>query len=241
MKAGRLLEITRTPLNEVSVFFSGMIILFAIIITINIKVSVPLFMFGMLLLVIARRFKLKIILLLTIMMIPGMISIFLTVILWNDTGGLYATSIKLDTQNEAIYTAVKLSVRSLILSILSVSFAVSIDYEKLTISLMRNLRLSPKIGYALLCAANSFRHLKKDFSNIRNNHLMRTNKKYFSPAIIIPLLVCASRYAYTAGLSIESRGINSGKTFIMEQRITPKDIVFIAVVFVFCAAMINFS
>jgi energy-coupling factor transport system permease protein len=120
-----------------------------------------------------------------------------------------------------------LTVRTFVLSFISVSYLLGIDYDDFVYSLMQNLKLPVSIGFALLATFNAFSFMRQEFQRIRLAYKMRFQKKKLSLLLIFPVLVSAGRYAYYAGLSMESRGLQAERTYLRKHKFTFWDTVLI--------------
>ncbi|HCX72221.1 MAG TPA: hypothetical protein DHM37_00725 [Candidatus Cloacimonas sp.] len=125
------------------------------------------------------------------------------------------------------HNAVFLTVRTFVLSFISVSYLLGIDYDDFVYSLMQNLKLPVSIGFALLATFNAFSFMRQEFQRIRLAYKMRFQKKKLSLLLIFPVLVSAGRYAYYAGLSMESRGLQAERTYLRKHKFTFWDTVLI--------------
>ncbi len=156
--------------------------------------------------------------LLAFLLIPTL-SVFVTALV--NTADKEQTQVLYRLGNIVIYTAawenaIRLTVRSFCMSMISLTYVTSIQYNKLVVSLMQNFKLHTHIGYSLLAAFNAFYHLKDEYKRIRLINKQRFGKKTKSIKLIFPLLVSAGRYSSQAGLSLSSRGLNQDKTFLLE-------------------------
>ncbi|MBN2830428.1 MAG: hypothetical protein JXR56_08925 [Candidatus Cloacimonetes bacterium] len=155
--------------------------------------------------------------LLLFLLIPA-ISVFISALI--NTEGMKESPIIWENRYLTLYTkgwdnAIHLTLRSFCMSVISLSYVLSIKYDKLVYSLMQNLKLSTNIGFSLLASFNAFYHLKDDFVRIRLLNRMRFGKRVNPFRMLFPLLVGAGRYASQAGLSLESRGINKQRTYLV--------------------------
>jgi energy-coupling factor transport system permease protein len=136
------------------------------------------------------------------------------------------------------HNAVFLTVRTFVLSFISVSYLLGIDYDDFVYSLMQNLKLPVTIGFALLATFNAFTFMRQEFQRIRLAYKMRFQKKKLPLLLIFPVLVSAGRYAYYAGLSMESRGLQAKRTYLQENKFSLWDIVIIVTNLVLLAILV---
>jgi len=135
----------------------------------------------------------------------------------------------LQIYDTAWHNAVFLTVRTFVLSFISVSYLLGIDYDDFVYSLMQNLKLPVSIGFALLATFNAFSFMRQEFQRIRLAYKMRFQKRKMPLLLIFPVLVSAGRYAYYAGLSMESRGLRSERTYLRKQSFSITDLFLVVV------------
>lgn len=167
---------------------------------------------------ISNKFKFKLFIITLLFLLPTCLSLYWANVIFN-----VATSGDL---------ALLLSVRIVAITVSSVMFASAINFEELLLYLMQHLRLPVVLGYSLLAAINAITNLKDEYNRIKNAHLMRyaSKLKVYSPSILYPMLISASRYAFYTGLSMECRGLNSNKSFIHKTiPLTYKDTMIVAI------------
>lgn len=106
-----------------------------------------------------------------------------------------------------------LVVRLFSLAIISFMYIVHLPKEQFVLNLIQRRILSVNIGFALLAVFNAFSELQKEFNKIRLAYKMRFGKNYYSPKILLPLMVSAARYAHTLSISMYTRGINQNRSY----------------------------
>lgn len=122
--------------------------------------------------------------------------------------------------------------RSTTLVSLSVGYILLVDPYDLIRSLMHNLRLLPRIGFALFAGWNVIPLLKRDLEIIRHTHAVRSGgvgkpfRGFFRGAVT--LLSGAVRHGERLSLSMAARGIDeaTNRTFIRKIPWTWKDTVY---------------
>ncbi|MCX7786823.1 MAG: energy-coupling factor transporter transmembrane protein EcfT [Spirochaetes bacterium] len=122
--------------------------------------------------------------------------------------------------------------RSTTLVSLSVGYILLVDPYDLIRSLMQNLRLSPRIGFALFAGWNVIPLLKRDLEIIRHTHAVRFGgvgkpfKGFLRGAVT--LLSGAVRHGERVSLSMAARGIDemNNRTFIKTIQWTWKDTIY---------------
>jgi energy-coupling factor transporter transmembrane protein EcfT len=155
--------------------------------------------------------------LLLFLLIPSA-SVFISALI--NTAGMKETPILWESRYLTVYTlgwenAIHLTLRSFCMSVISLSYVLSLRYDRLVYALMQNLRLNTNIGFSLLASFNAFYHLKEEFVRIRLINKMRFGKRVNPFRMLFPLLVGAGRYASQAGLSLESRGLSKQRTYLV--------------------------
>ena len=109
-----------------------------------------------------------------------------------------------------------LVLRMLAISISSILLFAAINFEELILYFMQRCRLPVILGYPLISAINTFKNFKDEYIRVNNAYLMRYAKRFTSYKIIYPLLISATRYAFSNGLSMQCRGLNKDKTFVTQ-------------------------
>jgi energy-coupling factor transporter transmembrane protein EcfT len=122
-----------------------------------------------------------------------------------------------------------LTVRAGSLSLISFSFLTALHYDRLIYSLIQNLKFPVSWGYALLVAFNSTGNIRAEFKRIQQAAVMRYSRKPLFYFYIIPLLVSATRYSQQAAMSIQTRGLNEDKSFIIRERVNVCDLAFLLI------------
>jgi energy-coupling factor transport system permease protein len=127
-----------------------------------------------------------------------------------------------------------LFLRAIACGMVSSLFTLSTDPGHLVKSLMRNWRLSPRIGYALFSALNLVPDLMNEAQQARLARAMKRGKtpsRFVGPiemfSLILPLLVYAIRRATRAAIAMEARGLSAGeRTITRAPVLRPADAVF---------------
>jgi energy-coupling factor transporter transmembrane protein EcfT len=121
-------------------------------------------------------------------------------------------------------TSLYLTIRAAVLSLISFSYLTAIRYDRLIYSLIRNLRFPVELGYALLASFNAVGKMKDEYKRIRQAAVMRFSRKPLYYFYLIPLLVSATRYSQQAAMSMQTRGLNKKKSFIIDEKIRLYDV-----------------
>lgn len=206
----------KVEFNELTILWMAFIFISPILFSNNSVVHISLLVCSQVFLLFHRVPNQKLFYKLLLFLIIPTISVFISALV--NTAGMKETPILWSGSIITVYekgwdNAIHLTIRSLCMSIISLSYVLSLKYDKLVYALMQNLKLSPNIGFSLLASFNAFYHLKEDFIRIRLINRMRFGKRVNSFKILFPLLVGAGRYAAQAGLSLDSRGINRDRTY----------------------------
>ncbi|RLC50678.1 MAG: hypothetical protein DRZ79_04015 [Candidatus Cloacimonadota bacterium] len=222
-------------LNELTLFFLTFIYLVPVLLSENILLNFLLLILAFINIIFFRKIRFKHLGLLVLFLIIPLISLFVTVLIYAkgaENSPILAEIFGFEIKQIAFNNALFLVSRTFCLSMISFLFLLSIRYDALVFALMQNLKLPVSIGYSLLATFNAFAHLKEEFSRIRLAYKMRFLKKVFPLKLLMPMLVSASRFAYSAGLSMESRGLNKQKTFLELVRWRKSDIIIIIANFI---------
>lgn len=138
-----------------------------------------------------------------------------TIVFAAETGGTVIWSaFGFDVTDEQWALALSLSFRVLAFSSLSLLFALTTDPVRFVMSLMQQLKLSPKLAYGVLVGYQFLPVLKDEFFQIQQAHRLRgaAVEKYWWQRllgvrrIIIPMLAGAVRKAERAAFAMEARG-----------------------------------
>lgn len=138
-----------------------------------------------------------------------------TIVFGTETGGTVIWSLfGFDVTDEQWALALSLSFRVLAFSSLSLLFALTTDPVKFVMSLMQQLKLSPKLAYGVLVGYQFLPVLKDEFFQIQQAHRLRgaaTEKFWWQRIlgirrVIIPMLAGAVRKAERAAFAMEARG-----------------------------------
>jgi energy-coupling factor transport system permease protein len=133
----------------------------------------------------------------------------------------------------SLHRALVLSLRSLALIVISAGYLLVTEPKALVNALMQQLRLAPRIGYAVYVAWNTIPVLRESFRHIENAHRIRLRGARRTVRDLLPtavaLLTGAIRYAERATLSMAARGIESGqeRSFLYESRFKTRDAVYV--------------
>lgn len=119
-----------------------------------------------------------------------------------------------DVTDEQWAVALSLAFRVLAFSSLSLLFALTTDPVRFVMSLMQQLKLSPKLAYGVLVGYQFLPVLKDEFFQIQQAHRLRgaATEKYWWQRllgvrrIIIPMLAGAVRKAERSAFAMEARG-----------------------------------
>ena len=136
-----------------------------------------------------------------------------------------------------IYSTLDLAIysfsRAMLLTSLSMSAGMLIDFEFLLLFLMSKKILTPTKGYPIFAAINGLEQLKEEKKRL--DHMARMRGLYhfrYQLLQIMPLLVFALRHSQRAATAMIARGLNDQKIFYFDYSISKRDWLFGAVVFV---------
>ena len=155
----------------------------------------------------------------TLFMFPFVLGAFgylwTTIVFSAETGGTVIWSLfGHDVTDRQLALALSLSFRVLAFSSLSLLFALTTDPVKFVMSLMQQLKLSPKLAYGVLVGYQFLPVLKDEFFQIQQAHRLRgaaTEKFWWQRLlgirrVIIPMLAGAVRKSERAAFAMEARG-----------------------------------
>jgi energy-coupling factor transporter transmembrane protein EcfT len=100
-----------------------------------------------------------------------------------------------------------------LLTSLSMSSGLVIDYTKILMSLMQRGRMPLKLGYPLILAMNSIALLREEMNRIKMISLHRRLPFLMRVFPFFPLLVFAIRHSQRGALALVTRGLSDSKTF----------------------------
>ncbi|MBF6633704.1 energy-coupling factor transporter transmembrane component T [Planococcus sp. APC 3900] len=138
-----------------------------------------------------------------------------TVVFGADTGGTVIWSFAgIDVTDEQWARALSLALRVMAFSTLSLLFAFTTDPVKFIMSLMQQLKLSPKMAYGIMVGYQFLPVMKDEFTQIQQAQRLRgaEMKKYSwqrlleMRRILIPMLAGAVRKAERSAFAMEARG-----------------------------------
>ncbi len=220
--------------NELTLFFLSFLYLIPVLISDNILFDIFILIIAFLNLVILKKVRYKLIFYFLLIIILPLISVFVTTLVYTkptESSEEILLFNFINTNKYALELALFLTVRTFSLSFISFSYLVALEYDNFIVSLMQNMRLPVTVGYSLLVTFNAFYHLKDEFVRIKNAYMMRFGKKRNALLLFFPMIVSAARYAYYAGLSLESRGLNKNKTYLKNMKLQKKDFIIIIINF----------
>ncbi|MBT2571455.1 energy-coupling factor transporter transmembrane component T [Planococcus sp. ISL-110] len=138
-----------------------------------------------------------------------------TVVFGADTGGTVILSFAgIDVTDEQWARALSLAFRVMAFSTLSLLFAFTTDPVKFIMSLMQQLKLSPKLAYGVMVGYQFLPVMKDEFIQIQQAQRLRgaeTEKRSWQRLlamrrVLIPMLAGAVRKAERSAFAMEARG-----------------------------------
>lgn len=148
----------------------------------------------------------------------------------------------------ALLNIIALGLRILVISLATLSFVVTTNPNELVLSLILQLRVPVVHGYAALAAYRFLPTLQEEARGIRLAQEIRgvewerglKNRLAGPFRLMLPMFTLAARKGERIALAMDSRGLgaNVTRTFYKRTRITPKDILFLCAVVVFCASLV---
>ncbi|WKA57099.1 energy-coupling factor transporter transmembrane component T [Planococcus shenhongbingii] len=138
-----------------------------------------------------------------------------TIVFGADTSGEVIWSVaSFDVTAEQLDTALSLAFRVLAFSTLSLMFAFTTDPVKFIMSLMQQLKLSPKLAYGIMVGYQFLPVMKDEFTQIQQAHRLRgldmekrlVQRVFGMRRLLIPMLAGAVRKAERSAFAMEARG-----------------------------------
>ncbi len=120
---------------------------------------------------------------------------------------------------EGLTIGIALALRGLVIGVLTIGFLASTPPRELMVSLMINVRLSPRYAYAILAGHRMLHAMPARWATIRAAHTVRgpvrrNGRPRFGPAAFaraaFALLVASIRSSERIALALESRGLGDG-------------------------------
>lgn len=152
--------------------------------------------------------------------------------------------------SEGVSAGIVLFLRAIACGMVSALFTLSTDPGALVKALMKDWRLSPRIGYALFSSLNLVPDLVSEAQQIRLARAMkrgRLPRRIPSPlegfSLIVPLLAFAIRRAGRTAIAMEARGLgaDSKRSILGAPKLTWRDLVFIGTASAMLAMMCLFT
>lgn len=154
---------------------------------------------------------------------------------------------------ETVLVAVALSFRVLSFASLSLLFILTTDKTEFILSLMQQLKLSPKLAYGILAGYRFLPLMKDELFMIHSAHRIRgvnrakTVREYFQQfkRYSIPLLAGAIRKAERTAIAMESKGFTGdrNRTYFKRMKVSGSDWLFLVLMVAafFCFAYISWE
>ena len=134
---------------------------------------------------------------------------------------------------ESFFRGMALGLRVLAYAAYALLFVATTDPTELLLSLMQQIKLSPKYGYSILAAYRFFPLYQSEFTTLKEAHQVRgLNERNGIKGIIerlrryaIPLLAQAIRKAERVAIAMEARGFTGDRdrNFYRQLSVTPRD------------------
>jgi hypothetical protein len=116
-----------------------------------------------------------------------------------------------------------LMARVFLVSLISMSGSLVINYTKVVLHLIVHKGLKLFWGYPILLALNSIILFKEEFERIRINAKLRDLPFRDQLSVFFPLLVFAIRHSQRGALSLVTRGLNHQKSFYFSYDLSDQD------------------
>lgn len=151
---------------------------------------------------------------------------------------IHHDSLLLLSEREMVERSLRVMNKVFLVSLLSMTSAVVIDYSKVLLYLMAQKKIKIFIGYPLLLAMNSIALFKDEHDRIKINAKQRELPFKDRLNIFFPLLVFAIRHSQRGALSLVSRGLNEEKNFYNNYEIRINDKINMIVFFAFYLVLV---
>jgi hypothetical protein len=134
-----------------------------------------------------------------------------------------------------------LMVRIFLVSLISMSSAIVINYTKVVLHLIVHKGLKLFWGYPILLALNSIILFKEEFERIRINAKLRDLPFRDQLSVFFPLLVFAIRHSQRGALSLVTRGLNHQKSFYFSYDLSDQDRIYLKIFMLFYLILIGIT
>lgn len=168
-----------------------------------------------------------------------------------DLPGQTITILTFDFPRESFIVALALAVRVLSVAALSLLFIFTTNIVHFILSLIQQLKLSPKIAYGVLAGYRFLPMMKDELKVIREAHRIRgvnqvsTIRGKWSQykRYAIPLLASAIRKAERTAIAMESKGFTGdrSRTFLKQFTVSGKDWLFLVIMLTLYAVAVYTS
>lgn len=138
------------------------------------------------------------------------------------TGEIYKIG-TLNIYRTSLLKATHTMIRLFLVSFLSMSSGMAINYTKVVLHLVVHKGLKLFWGYPFLLALNSIVLFKKEFERIRINARLRDLPLRDKVSLFFPLLIFAIRHSQRGALSLVTRGLNDQKSFYFTYALSSTD------------------
>ncbi len=203
--------------NDILLLILSCIFVTCIFIAHNIYVYIGFCILSLANILLMRNIKIKYLLVFSIYMLPTTIGMFISALIFaKSSSGAIINFWGMNFIANNLELAINLALRTFCLAWVSFLFIIHVNFTHCVLYAMQYLKLPVKIGYALLAMINAMAYIKQEFIRIRIAQKMRGLPQYNPLHLMYPLMISASRYAYVCGISLESRGLNSDKSFVRQ-------------------------
>lgn len=145
------------------------------------------------------------------------------------------------------HTALSLTFRVFAFSSMSMLFAFTTDPVKFVMSLMQQLRLSPKLAYGVMVGYQFLPVVREEFVQIRHAHRLRGiggekhawQRLLGMRRILIPLLVGAVRRAERSAFAMEARGFTGERRSVYYEPIGIEGPDWLMAILILCLLIIS--
>ncbi|RKX69037.1 hypothetical protein DRP43_04850 [candidate division TA06 bacterium] len=224
-----------SEINPSVKFFSVLVYILLLIISMNKNFIITLFIISFLFFIISVSNNKKYIVPISITVIIFSLTIFVMNFVFYKAGrGIFAIAYIKGTK-AGFDRGIILGLRSASIILFSVSYLFTTPPFRFIESLMQNLKLPKLIGYSLLIALREVHQFRNNFRNTRNALLIRKNGHQIVMIdymrLIVPLFACIIRKGERSAIALELRGImiHKDKMFYNDFSVKQKDILFLLI------------
>lgn len=211
-------------IHPLAKFFISLSLLIPVFISTNPYPSLVFLFLSTIIVLLSKSTKLYKLLLVFLVLLPFSISIFLLNALYGKyTDGETINFLSFTFYKRNLYNGLALGIRSFTLGVISISWAMIIDFSVMVKGVMQSFKLNPKIGYSLFVGINAIPHIAEEFKRIQDVRRIRELRRPMPLAVTLNILIQAVRFSEQASLSMTARNLGSERSYYRDNRLTNFD------------------